>query len=549
VSTRSLPNLQLAPNQTASLDLGAALKQAGVTGSLSQGGLTLAYTGNPGDLVAHLTSSAQTGNYVFDVPFKDPAVMMDHIGGSYPWHIDGDYESIIHVRNTTDQPARFTIQLDFQGGSYALSIKMMAPQQEIDVNVRALRDGQVKDSVSRVIPLSVTSGHASWHERGPQPLIGRAEVYSVSAGIASSFSCGDCCFYTCSVACSPTSMQGMPGESSPVSMLEMECSACYTFEEGPFDVSASSTWSSNNKAVAKMTVATPAQCNMLASGFALITVSFLGTTDIPAATCADTQEFTSNCPVTVSPQITGINPNQGVVGLTYGLTITGTGFTSAAVVNVDQPGSGTSGITVENTFFEPPSQIAVNFVIAQNASPGNHNVTVTVGGQTSKAMNFFVQVPTRVTINNPGNPGAVVVIDPGPGNIINGSGVQLNQKGPVCGAYENVTYQLADQRGNPILAAGSVNEVVTQVSGTDSSLGTSSGGINDAGQMADTLAIFKSSSCPAVGDSVTDNHMFSVTLTGQLMTYNLTTVQKLVMTKTSGGSPPAYSFTITTTTP
>jgi hypothetical protein len=424
---------------------------------------------------------------------------------------------------------------------------MMAPQQEIDVNVRALRDGQVKDRIGRVIPLSVTSGHASWHERGPQPLIGRAEVYSVSAGIASSFSCGDCCFYTCSVACSPTSMQGMPGESSPVSMLEMECSACYTFEEGPFDVSASSTWSSNNKAVAKITVATPAQCNMLASGFALITVSFLGTTDIPAATCADTQEFTSNCPVIVGPQITNINVTQGVVGLTYSPTITGTGFTSAAVVNVDQAGSGTTGITVQNTVVASSTQIDVDFAIGQNASPGNHKVTVTVAGQTSNAVNFFVQVPTRVTI---GTPGGVVTVDPGPGKIVNGNGVTVAQN--ICGAYENLTYQLADQMGNPIQAAGQVNEQVTQVSGTDSGLASANSDINENGVMADTVTILKSyPNCPAVGDTVTDTQTFSVTLTlpsgGQSMKFTLTTVHKAVMTKGSG-SPP-YSITVTTTTP
>jgi hypothetical protein len=36
---------------------------------------------------------------------------MNRFSGSYSWSIDDDYQSIIHVRNITDEKARLTIQL------------------------------------------------------------------------------------------------------------------------------------------------------------------------------------------------------------------------------------------------------------------------------------------------------------------------------------------------------------------------------------------------------------------------------------------------------
>jgi hypothetical protein len=254
------------------------------------------------------------------------------------------------------------------------------------------------------------------------------------------------------------------------------------------------------------------------------------------------------CEVVVSPQITSIDPAQGVVGLTYPLTITGTGFTSAAVVNVDQTGSGTTGITVQNIQAAPPSQILCDFQIAQNASPGNHKVTVSVAGQTSNSMNFFVQVPTRVTINNPGS---LVTIDPGPGNIVDLSGQTINTV-PVCGAYQNFTYQLADQNGNAIQEQGTVDETVTVVSGpANLDTHTSSAAANEAGQFGDTQGMSEPyPSCPPKGTSITANQTLTATLTlanGPSQRFPLTTVHQIVSTKAAGSSI-QYSFTVTTTT-
>ena len=79
--------------------------------------------------------------------------------------------------------------MTLEGGSYILPLKVLEAQQEVAVDIRQLRDAQVKDSIGRVIALEATHGQARWSERG-RALIGRLEVFSVSKGTCSSFVAG-----------------------------------------------------------------------------------------------------------------------------------------------------------------------------------------------------------------------------------------------------------------------------------------------------------------------------------------------------------------------
>jgi hypothetical protein len=211
--TATLSVHHLAPQQAEAMDIAAELKRAGIRGAVTGCGLTLGSSGQPGALVAHLTSFDQTRSHAFDVPMKDPGIAANRLSGSYPWNIDDDYQSVIHVRNITDEKARFTIQLDFEGGSYTLPLQVLDPQQEVAVDIRQLRDAQVKDSIGRVIPMEVTHGQATWSERGRQALIGRVEVFSVSRSTSNSFSCGGpCCpADTESIYVTPDAFSGVGG--------------------------------------------------------------------------------------------------------------------------------------------------------------------------------------------------------------------------------------------------------------------------------------------------------------------------------------------------
>ncbi|HEY6333670.1 MAG TPA: IPT/TIG domain-containing protein [Blastocatellia bacterium] len=486
----SLPVEPLAPLETRLINLSAMATSGVLAEASSRFALSVEHSGNPGTMAVTIFSVGQTGNFV--LPSNGtvhPSVKMD----STYWNISDGLQSMLTMYNPGPSVVDATAILTYQTGdgveSYTLPPVSLPANGSQALNLGQIVASGAPDPSGGVIPPGVTFGTLTLQTGGGATGNGNLVVGGCTSFDPVRGGYGDTIEPDCEL-CDPDD--------------EDDCETCVVDEDGD--------------SVCEPDCGDPSCCTAAAA----------------------------------APEIMSIDPAKGAVGITYSLTITGTGFASGAKVNVDQAGSGTSGITAENITVASSTQIFVDFNIAQNASPGNHSVTVTVSGQTSDPpVNFFVQVPTRVTVDSPGNPGTVVVIDPGPGNIVTANGETPNGGSNVCGAYENVTYQLADQKGNPIEAAGTSMEVVTQVGGTDSTLTTGSGTINDAGQLADTLAIFKpmGKGCPAVGDSITDNHMFSVTLTGQSMPYTLTTVQKVVLTKTSGGSPPSYSFTITTTTP
>ncbi|MEK6407962.1 MAG: hypothetical protein AABN34_13455 [Acidobacteriota bacterium] len=279
--TTRLPSRELLPQQVEVVDVEAELNRAGYRGPFAGAGLTLASSGKPGTLVAHLSSFDQSRNHVFDVPLKDPEVRSNRYGGCYPWNIEGDTQSIIHVRNTTDEKALFTIQLDWDGGSYALPMQELAPQQEIAIDIRKLRDTQEKDSTGRVIPKEVSRGQATWYEHGEQALIGRTEVFSASAATASSFSCAppSCCPpYTLLVFCSPNSMSGVVGDASLSQMFERRYRECDGAQFGPYNVTTQASWSSDNTGVVTVGAVTlsGAQCTCVGLGQANVNANFQG---------------------------------------------------------------------------------------------------------------------------------------------------------------------------------------------------------------------------------------------------------------------------------
>ncbi|MGH9899944.1 MAG: hypothetical protein ACRD4L_13955, partial [Pyrinomonadaceae bacterium] len=239
---------KLERHEVKAIDVGEELRREGIRGAIKGAGLTLSHTGETGTLVAQLTSHDQTGNHVFDVPLKDPAIRVNQQGGSYLWNIAGDFQNIIHVRNTTDEEAHFTIQLNFESGSYALPLQVVAPQQEVAIDIRRLRDNQTPDSIRRVIPKEVSSGQVTWRKFGPQVLTGRLEVFSKSLARASSFSCVSECFCDPSlenIFFDPFSIIGVPGGIGFVQLLMTTTNRCNA-NEGPFDISTSATWSSSN---------------------------------------------------------------------------------------------------------------------------------------------------------------------------------------------------------------------------------------------------------------------------------------------------------------
>jgi hypothetical protein len=484
--------LELAPDQVQQVELSLAMARLAGTGPLDDAGVDIEYSGSPGAVIARLTSVDQSGDLAFDVPVKDPLAEMLRVGGSYPWRLDGGFTTVLHLKNTINKPVFALVQVRYQGGSYNLERLPLQPYQTIAVDIRALRDGQQKDIRDSVMPSDVDGGQVGWFEETVGSLIGRAEMRNVGEGVASSFSCGDTC--PCPPASSnayltPGSSVGPMGGTAQFQSMEQR-QDCRGTVFGPYNQTSNSTWTSSDTSV--FTVSS-GLVSCLQPGNGTVTAQFQGT--VYGQYCAPiviTQRPSG--PVAVKPKITSLSPARGVQGIDYSLTITGMGFKNPASVSV----AGT-GITVSETQVGSSTEIITTFTIANDATGGNHAVTVTVSNQTSDGVNFYVQIPTQLVRQ---------------GNIGN-----LTDQPNGCGATRSINYELVDQAGQTITTDLTVNEVLSNITKSDPGIPDPqpTSPQTDAGGLVDTLG-YLIPSCPPPF-SVSFSQGFKVTIGQQ--TYNL----------------------------
>jgi hypothetical protein len=136
-----------------------------------------------------------------------------------------------------------------------------------------------------------------------------------------------------------------------------------------------------------------------------------------------------------------------------------------------------------------PTSISATFQIASNATAGNHAVTVTTNSVTSNSVNFFVQVPSALSLVSTSSSAAINFTD-------------ANQQ-PAAGWLRTVTWQVVDQQGQPISATMNVADTIAvqtpnscMVAGTITGNATtnSSGRFNDAYSLCTTVCL-NSGSC------------------------------------------------------
>jgi hypothetical protein len=381
----------LLPQQVAAMDIGAELKRAGISGPFVGAGLTLQSSGKPGNLQAHLSSYDQTHNHVFDVPMKDPAVTMNRFNGSYPFNLEGEARSVIHVRNTTDEKALFTIQFDYEGGSYCLPIQALAPQQEAAIDVRQLRDRQTADSIGRVLPKELIRGQAIWIEHGAQALTGRAENFNVVKAVASSYSCplGCCPAGDNRVYMTPSSTDGGVGSTALIQLLLIRRQDCNGVEYGPYSVATQASWLSDHPGVVSLVSISSSGClvNCATAGYANIHADFSGACvelDPGGETCSQfTCMLPADCPMTVVD--VSIEPVLGVgKNATIDIPIT---VTPAAIIT----------LTLTTTSGTGSAKFASNNSTTRTINQSG-NVTITGITESSTADNIHLEAKMGNTV-------------------------------------------------------------------------------------------------------------------------------------------------------
>ena len=268
-----LGQINLAPREVKQVELSKEMGRRGVKGPVEEAGVDIEYGGQPGSVIARLTSVDTSGDYAFDVPVKDPQAGSMRGSGGYPWRIDEGRTTVIHLKNTIDKPVYALVQVRYEGGSYNLERIKIAAYQTVGVDIKQLRDAQEQDIRGGVMPAGVESGQVVWFEEEVGSLIGRAEVADRGAGMAASFSCPQAC--QCppsfnSIYMTPSSSAGMVGGTAQFTANEMR-KDCHGADFGPYNRTQDSTWESSNTSV--MTVSA-GRVSCLNAGSAGITARF-----------------------------------------------------------------------------------------------------------------------------------------------------------------------------------------------------------------------------------------------------------------------------------
>ena len=153
-------------------------------------------TGPIGALIGSLYVHDTKIGTPFDVPLRDSGAARSSTG-SYPWRIDGDYETRASITNAGTVTAQFVARIAYDGdGELVFGPRELAPGASATFDLRALRDQGTKDAKGRALPPGAERGRFIWTiltSGQSARLVGRAEVTSTKLGVSSSYSCGQCC--------------------------------------------------------------------------------------------------------------------------------------------------------------------------------------------------------------------------------------------------------------------------------------------------------------------------------------------------------------------
>ncbi|MFQ5741620.1 MAG: hypothetical protein ACE5JX_21695, partial [Acidobacteriota bacterium] len=140
-------------------------------------GLEIEHDGEPGELVAHLTSVDSSGDFAFDMPIVDPVDLVSN-AFNYPFRLDGENRTIVVMKNTRAEESQFWLRLIYDGGEYELGVQAIASGQTVTIDLGGLKERLIEDIHGNVIPRWVERGQVEWlDESGIGTVLGRAMVY------------------------------------------------------------------------------------------------------------------------------------------------------------------------------------------------------------------------------------------------------------------------------------------------------------------------------------------------------------------------------------
>lgn len=170
------------------IDLPVDPASAQLPQSLSYCSFRIQYSGQPGSVVAALSSVEERSNFVVDSRVVNERVIT--MSGANPWHLDTDTESVLFLTSTSDKEGGVALQICASGVKYHITDMRLKPHETRAINIRKLRDQQKPDFLNNKIPADATDGAVFWLDVGEKPVVGRLVVFHPSGRTASNYDCG-----------------------------------------------------------------------------------------------------------------------------------------------------------------------------------------------------------------------------------------------------------------------------------------------------------------------------------------------------------------------
>jgi len=150
------PRLTLSPGQVRVISLAEYQKAGQIPLDASWGVVNLAYTGRSADLVPVAISYDEDNRYGLQTPFSEALSRM-WAGGM--WHVDPTHNTLITTGNGGTETTAAEVTLFYNGGKSKYRIeKMLAPGQQLWLDVGHLVHDQVPDSDGHVLPPDTMTG-------------------------------------------------------------------------------------------------------------------------------------------------------------------------------------------------------------------------------------------------------------------------------------------------------------------------------------------------------------------------------------------------------
>jgi hypothetical protein len=153
--TFALPTLSLAPGEVKRIRL-TDYQQTGIPSDANWATVRVSYEGQRADLVAIAASYDRTGRYGLQTPFSED---LSRLWAGGMWHVDPTHNTLITTGNGGAEPTTAEVTLFYNGGkSKYRTEKMLAPGQQLWLDVSHLIHDQVADSDGNTVPPDTMSG-------------------------------------------------------------------------------------------------------------------------------------------------------------------------------------------------------------------------------------------------------------------------------------------------------------------------------------------------------------------------------------------------------